>query len=238
MATELHIDEVRGLLMAAKERIAGEREAILAAHSLSADCSRDEYAFAYMQAERMGMRAIRHQLDELAWLPTRLDPDGEVGGAGDGNTAVREQMRAWITRGRNNEDGQHGIAPDAMIFGNDFIHALTRCGLATGPAKTRMRAMATRIGTLFHDLSLLVSSLHCCNTLREFNIDYIELSDPQDQVSIAQELAMVADYLVSEAEALVEQQKAETRAAQKKSVPHLRLVKSDVDFSGDYAPAH
>ncbi len=74
----INLDELRTHLNDAKERISLEKQEILKLHPLDDSFSREEYAFAYIRAERFGMRAINRKLAEIAWLPMQLDPKAEI----------------------------------------------------------------------------------------------------------------------------------------------------------------
>lgn len=228
---ELPLGELRTMLAAIKDKIAVEREAIFGAHKIPAKTSRDEYVFAYLHAERLGMQAIRDSLEVVSWLPTQLDPDGEV------DSAMRAQMRDWIM-------GKGPATPDAEQFGNDFIHALTRGALNLGLNKKDFHAMVARVGALFHDLACLISMIHCVNELRSLRVEKVSLSDATDLAAMAHDLLVQMDFFEAEAEAAEAASQAAAAAAnniiaaeQNKKRAHLRLVKNDGGMSGTMLPA-
>jgi hypothetical protein len=62
------IDSLKTHLDNAKELLSLEKAAILELSPLPDNFKREEYAFAYVRAERLGMKAINRRLAEIAWL--------------------------------------------------------------------------------------------------------------------------------------------------------------------------
>jgi hypothetical protein len=87
----ISLDDLGGHLTLAKERLSLEKHNILQLDNLSNDFNREEYAFAYMRAERLGMQAINRRLAEIAWLPMQLDPKSEL------MSESRVSMKRWLT---------------------------------------------------------------------------------------------------------------------------------------------
>ena len=87
----MSLDEFREHLSNAKDRLSLEKQSILDLHPLPEGFSREEYAFAYVRAERLGLRAINRRLAEIAWLPMQLDPEAEI------VAESRSSMKRWLT---------------------------------------------------------------------------------------------------------------------------------------------
>ena len=51
----VHIDDIRGHLESAKDKLSDEKAEILKLHPLPDDFNREEYAFNYVRAERFGL---------------------------------------------------------------------------------------------------------------------------------------------------------------------------------------
>jgi len=170
------LDDLRMHLNNAKERLSLEKQHIVGLHSLGDNFNREEYAFAYMRAERVGMKAINRKLSEIAWMPMQLDPKAEL--LSDGH----HSMKRWLTSAIIHK-------PDAEDFGNDFIHALARVGIALGWEAPEVPRIATRVGNLFRDLSCLITLIYYCTWLSENRVEDIYLSDPDDLSGSAEEIA-------------------------------------------------
>src|ERR1700734_1373929 len=119
MSRSINLDQLREHLSHAKDQLSREKTEILNLNPLPDKFNREEYAFAYVRAERLGMRAINRRLAEIDWLPMHLDPKSEMLAEG------RNSMKRWLTSAFTRK-------PDSEDFGNDFMHALTRCGLKIG----------------------------------------------------------------------------------------------------------
>src|SRR3984885_9583447 len=176
MSRSINLDQLRAHLSHAKENLSREKSEILALYPLKDEFNREEYAFAYVRAERLGMRAINRRLSEIDWLPMQLDTRAEI--ASDS----RSSMKRWLTAALAGK-------PDSDEFGNDFMHALTRCGLALGWDNPEFIKLASRIANLFRDLSCLIGIVYYCTWLAENRVDDIRLSDPEDLGKTAEEIA-------------------------------------------------
>lgn len=170
------LDEVRAHLLTSQERLSREKDDILALYPLTSAFNRETYAFAYVRAERLGMQAIRARLAGLGWLPTQIDPDGEVMGG------HREAMKRWLKSSGDDP-------PEANLFGNDFMHALTRCAMRFGWNTPEFYRLAGRIANLFRELSCLIGVAWYCNWFGENHVEHVELSQPDNVVQTAAELA-------------------------------------------------
>ena len=87
----VHIDDLRGHLESAKDKLSHEKSEILKLHPLPDEFNREEYAFNYVRAERFGLKAINRRLSEIAWLPMQLDPRTEM------LSESRTSMKRWLT---------------------------------------------------------------------------------------------------------------------------------------------
>ena len=172
----VEIDELGERMKSAQERLSHEREKILGQNNLSGDFSREEYTFAYMRAEQFGLKAIKKSLDEVAWLPLKLDPDTEM--MSSNHTA----MTLWL---KNESKAQ----PTAENFGNDFIHAIARAAVVYGWDDIRVAQLSARIAHLFKDLSCLVGIAYYSAWITEGRIERIKLSNPDDLHKTVLELA-------------------------------------------------
>ncbi|MFY9288686.1 MAG: hypothetical protein WAO98_09320 [Alphaproteobacteria bacterium] len=171
----IHTDELRAHLDHAKENLSLEKQTILKLHALGEGFNREEYAFSYVRAERVGMRMINRRLAEIAWLPMQLDPRSEI------LSEDRQSMKRWLTSAISR-------APASDEFGNDFMHALTRCALKHGWESPTFIKLGTRIANLFRDLSYLIGLIYYCSWLSENNIEEVELSDPDNLAVTAEEI--------------------------------------------------
>jgi hypothetical protein len=176
MSRSINLDQLREHLSHAKENLSREKTEILKLHPLKDEFNREEYAFAYVRAERLGMRAINRRLSEIDWLPMQLDTRAEIAGES------RSSMKRWLTAALAGK-------PDSDEFGNDFMHALTRCGLALGWDNPEFIKLAARIANLFRDLSCLIGIVYYCTWLAENRVEDIHLSNPDDLGKTAEEIA-------------------------------------------------
>src|ERR1700761_9196143 len=172
----INLDELRVHLNDAKNRISLEKLEILKLNPLTDSFSREEYAFAYIRAERYGMRAINRKLAEIAWLPMQLDPKTEI--MADGHSS----MKRWLTSAVAGN-------PTSATFGNDFIHALARCGLQHGWEHADMIKLGSRVANLFRDLSCLIGMIYYCTWLAENSVEEVKLTNPDDLARSAEEIA-------------------------------------------------
>jgi hypothetical protein len=170
------LDDLQKQFELARERLSVARAEILTSAPLLQDFSHDMYTFSYLRAERMGLSVISHYLNELSWLPMRLDPETEVS---LGNKAA---MKKWLGSSSQNQ-------PDSLCFGNDFIHALTRVALASGWQSPEFRQTALRIGELFRDLSCLIGLIYYSVWMAENGITGVVVNNPYDLEHMAKEIS-------------------------------------------------
>ena len=221
MAHILTLGDLQKHFEEAREKLSRDRLNILIASPLPDNFSRDAYGFSYMRAERLGMEVISQCLKEVAWLPMQLDPRAEI------VLENRNELKRWLSDG--------GAAqPDGNNFGNDFIHALTRTALAHGWHSAECRALAARIGELFHDLSCLIGLIYYGVWMSENGIEGLPITNPQDLERTAQEISTMTRS--PQIAALLKRRRldAETQAKPttktKKEKPVLRVVdKTDAD---------
>ncbi|MDR3451043.1 MAG: hypothetical protein P4M15_15095 [Alphaproteobacteria bacterium] len=221
MAKLLTLGDLQKHFEQAREKLSLDRQEILAASPLPENFNRDEYGFAYMRAERLGMEVITYSLKEIAWLPMQLDPQSEI------LSDNRAPMTKWLSSGGNAQ-------PDGSMFGNDFIHALTRKALADGWESAGFRALALRVGELFHDLSCLIGLIYYGVWMSENGIEGLPVSDPKDLERTAQEIATLTRspevaQLLRRRKAL-ETERAEEARPRKKGKPILRVIEN-TDFT-------
>ena len=215
MAKILTLGDLQKHFEQAREKLSRDRGEILASAPLPDNFNRDEYGFCYMRAERLGMEVITHALSEISWLPMQLDPKSEI--MSEGRTA----MKRWLGSSLNGQ-------PNSDIFGNDFIHALTRTAMIQGWDSGDLRALALRIGELYHDLSCLLGLIYYGVWMSENGIDGLPVSDPLDLERTAQEIALltrspeVAQLLRQRK--LIEDKKAAPR--KKREKPVLRVIEN------------
>src|SRR3984885_12950749 len=176
MSRSINLDQLRAHLSHAKENLSREKSEILALYPLKDEFNREEYAFAYVRAERLGMRAINRRLSEIDWLPMQLDTRAEIAGES------RSSMKRWLTAAPAGKT-------DSDEFGNDFMHALTRCGLALGWDHSEFIKLAARVANLFRDLSCLIGIVYYCTWLAENRVENIRRSNPADLGKTAEEIA-------------------------------------------------
>jgi len=176
MSGMTHIDELRKHLEDAQAQLSLEKEKILKLHPIQQEFNREEYAFSYVRAERLGMRAINRRLAEISWLPMQLDPRSEL--MSDDRVSMKRWLNSAIIR-----------APESGQFGNDFMHALTRCAIGRGWEHPEFIRLGSRIANLFRDLSCLIGLIYYCSWLTENRIEAVQLSDPENLESTAEEIA-------------------------------------------------
>jgi hypothetical protein len=82
---------------------------------------------------------------------------------------------------------------DAEEFGNDFIHALTRCSLRFGWEDSEVNQLAARIAVLFRDLSCLIGLVYYCTWLNDNDIAAVEVSNPSDLCGTVEEIAALIE---------------------------------------------
>jgi hypothetical protein len=174
------LEDLRSHLDHAKDRISREKQSILKMNPLPEDFNREEYAFTYKRAERLGLRAINRKLSEIAWLPMQLDAKTEI------LSDSEKSLKRWLTSSLVSR-------PDAEEFGNDFIHALTRCGLKSGWDDGEVTRLAARVATLFRDLSCLIGLIYYCTWLNDNAITGIEVTDPSNLCSTVEEIAALIE---------------------------------------------
>ncbi len=222
MINTTSIDELRVHLERAKEKLSLEKQKILKLYLLNDGFSREEYAFSYVRAERTGMRVINRRLAEIAWLPMQLDPRSEI------MSDDRNSMKRWLTSALSR-------APDSDEFGNDFMHALTRCGILHGWNEPEFIKFAARIANLFRDLSCLIGLIYYCTWLNENGIEGVQLSNPEDLTRTAEEIAMLLQspeiyrYLRAQEQDDESKTKSKKKALAKpakKSRPALRVIEN------------
>lgn len=226
MIYTVSIDELRLHLENAKEKLSLEKQKILGLCPLLKEFNREEYVFSYVRAERVGMRAINRRLSEISWLPMQLDPRSEI------ISDDRNSMKRWLTSAVLG-------APDSEIFGNDFIHALTRCSLKYDWEHSELIKLTARIANLFRDLSCLIGLIYYCSWMSENNIDSLQLSNPEDLNRTAEEIAALLQspeiyrYLrAQEQNDEIKANKAKKRALpktekiEKKKRPALRVIEN------------
>ncbi|MEJ0061909.1 MAG: hypothetical protein WDO70_01545 [Alphaproteobacteria bacterium] len=217
MNGEFHITDLRARLMAAKDRLAVERLSIFALYPLEDEYNREEYAFAYIRAERLGIKTIQRRMAEISWLPAKLDTSTDL------TADTRDRLAHWVKHGEN-------IKPDAAVFGNEFLHCLARCMLHHGPDSAEFKGLADRIALLFRDLSYLIASIHCCSMFKELGLEHVRLTAPNDLGKIAFDLTITLETIAmmhgGEA-GEVNQNTPQAAPAHHEPPPYLRLVEPE-----------
>jgi hypothetical protein len=229
MGRSINLDELREHLSYAKDKLSREKIEILGLNPLKNDFSREEYAFAYVRAERLGMRAINRRLSEIDWLPMQLDAKSELA------PENRTSMKRWLTSAFSRK-------PDSDEFGNDFMHALARCGLAFGWDHPEFIKLAARIANLFRDLSCLIGIVYYCTWLAENRVEDIKLSNPEDLGKTAEEIATLMQspeiFRYMRAPEQNDEQraaKAKARGGEAKKRPILRVIENE-DLFDPFTP--
>ncbi|MGE3624270.1 MAG: hypothetical protein AB7H77_10435, partial [Bdellovibrionales bacterium] len=150
----------------------------------------------------------------------------------------RSSMKRWVTSAFTGK-------PDSEEFGNDFMHALARCGLAFGWDNAEFIKLAARIANLFRDLSCLIGIVYYCTWLAENRVDGIRLSNPDDLGKTAEEIAALMQSPEIFRYMRAPEQDDEQRGARKprsgkggaaKGKPSLRVIKNDGMFDPGFTP--
>jgi hypothetical protein len=175
-ARTITLDTFRTHLNDAKDRLSREKLNILQLYPLADDFGREEYAFAYVRAERLGMQTINAKLAEIAWLPMQLDARAEI------MAEDRASMKRWLVAALAGK-------PDSGIFGNDFVHALARCGLKHGWEDGETLRLSLRVANLFRELSCLIGLIYYSTWLDENGVEELRVTDPDNLGSTAEEVA-------------------------------------------------
>lgn len=233
MIKSITISDLRTHLDHAKAKLSLEKATVFKLHPLSVPFNREEYAFAYIRAERLGMRAINRRLNEIDWLPMQLDAKSEILGEG------RASMRRWVT-------AAVGGQPDSSEFGNDFIHTLARGGLECGWDSAAMIKLMIRVANVFRDLSCLIGIIYYCTWLEENKVEAIHITDPDDLSLTAEEITALVQspeiYKILRAKEQDDKRKSKTSKAldkpPKREKPVLRVIENDhyydpYDFTPD-----
>lgn len=176
MGRQLSIEELEKHFDLTRRKLARERAEILSTDPLPEDFSRDTYGFSYIRAERVGLSVITNYLEDLSWLPMRLDPKTEAI-LGD-----KKAMKKWLT-------GETSGQPSSENFGNDFFHALTRIAMQYGWQSAEFRTTTLRIGRLSHDLSCLIGLVYCGAWMAENGIAGVVVTDTEDLELMAKEIS-------------------------------------------------
>lgn len=228
MSRSINLDQLREHLSHAKDQLSREKLEILNLHPLKDNFNREEYAFAYVRAERLGMRAINRRLSEIDWLPMQLDTRAEIAGES------RSSMKRWLTAALAGK-------PDSDEFGNDFMHALARCGLALGWDHAEFIKLAARIANLFRDLSCLIGIVYYCTWLAENRVEDIRLSNPDDLGKTAEEIANLMQspeifrYMRAPEQNDERAGKAKSKAKNEKKRPALQVIENE-NFFDPFTP--
>lgn len=201
-----------------RTRLSRDKHDILAIYPLPTGFDRDKYSFTYFRAERVGLDVITQSLSDVAWLPMQLDPKSEI------MLQNRKAMKKWLTA---NIDFQ----PDGEMFGNDFIHALTRAALVHGWHSPEFRGLTLRVADLFHDLSCLIGLIYYGVWMSENGVAGLSVTNIDDLERTALEIEKlthstdVVRMLRRRKEALA-QAEAQKKQEEKKNrtKPFLHLV--------------
>jgi hypothetical protein len=234
MSRSISLEDIGEHLTIAKERLSHEKQDILKSDRLPPRFNREEYAFAYLRAERIGMQLVNMRLAEIAWLPMQLDPQSEL--VAENRTA----MKRWLTT-------MGAAHPGSNEFGNDFMHALTRAALRHGFEAPATKKLMARIANLFRDLSCLIGMIYYTSWLAEREIEGIALTDPEDlNRSVVEIAAIVQSPELHRAlrkraeETRKAKAKKELESAKTKSAPFLRVIHNeayvDPGFGGETLP--
>jgi hypothetical protein len=174
----VHLSELADHISHAQKELLQEKESILHLIPPVPLSNREKYAFAYVRAERFGLKAVGQRLEGLSWLPLRVDPSPEMLGK------KYAPMNRWI----------HSYAatePCAVDFGNDLMHALTRSALRSGWNTPPFLHTASRIARLFHDLACLLNTAYFLRELAESSIERVGLNLSDDVLRTVTDLARV-----------------------------------------------
>ena len=210
----LTLDDLQSFFDAARERLARERADILSVAPFSGNFSRDTYGFFYMRAERLGLDVVLARLDEVSWLPMHLDPQTEFL-LGD-----RRAMKKWLSSSSLEQ-------PDSALFGNDFVHALTRIAMTKGWDGPEFKSTAFRIGGLFHDLSCLIGLIYYGVWMAENGIMGVPVTDPDNLGLMAKEMSDITrSPEIAQLLAEHERPQKHGKSGKKKRPPALRVIEN------------
>ena len=154
MRRTVHIDELHDHIALAQQQLLQEKADIIDFIPQSEIGNHEEYAFAYLRAERFGVQVIDERLKEFSWMPLRINPVPEMLGK------KRRPLNRWI-------HSYASLEPDAVDFGNDFMHALTRASLHDGWNTPAFLHLTSRITKLFQDLLCLLNAAYFLAILAE-----------------------------------------------------------------------
>jgi hypothetical protein len=134
-------------------------------------------------------------------------------------------MKKWLGTSMSGQ-------PDSTIFGNDFVHALTRVALTNGWESPELRSTAFRIGGLFHDLSCLIGMVYYGVWMAENGITEVPVTDPYDLGRTAREISDMARS-PEIARLLVEREQARAagKTHKRNRAPALRVIEN-VNWDG------
>lgn len=217
MGRLLTLDDLQKQFDLTREALANTRQDILSSAPLPENYSRDAYSFSYLRAERIGLNIISDRLEQISFLPMRLDPKVEILGES------KDALKRWI---RTSPQEQ----PDSTNFGNDFIHAMTRVAMMYGWQSPEFNATSYRIAELFHDLSCLIGLIYYGVWMAENGIGGVLVSDPHDIERLAREISDLT--LSPEVARLLEERKRSNRA---NGSPTLHVINNPSD-PGDGSP--
>lgn len=228
MRRTVHINELHDHINLAQQKLVREKADILDLIPPSRVKNREEYAFTYIRAERLGVTCIIPKLAEIEWLPLRVDPVPEMLGK------KRHPLNRWIMSYAVNE-------PDAVDFGNDFMHVLTRAAVHHGWNSPLFIEAASRIARLFQDLTCLLNAAYFLAILADNDIEKVSIDVSESNLKLVTEMARIIDlpeiYVVSRKAKKTETEKPARARAHKKH-PHLRVVKRDHDRPDPHHPTH
>jgi hypothetical protein len=228
MRRPVHIDEIRDYIVLAQQALARERDGLLGLIPPVRLTNREEYAFSYVRAERLGVEAIHHRAEGLMWLPLQIDPAPEMLGK------KRRPMNRWILSYAVQE-------PDGSDFGNDFMHLLTRAALHCGWGSTVFLHAASRVAWLFHDLTCLLNAAYFLAWMEENGVEKVIMKQPDDAYHTVVDLARIVEmpetyiYARHNPEEHRSRKAARHAAHRAKKRPHLRVVPPSPDPSGPHA---
>lgn len=209
----LGLEELSEHMKLAQARLSQERVEIVDQNKLPDDFDKEEYSFAYVRAEQLGLKSIKKSLDEVSWLPIKLDPDAEI------IEDNRNAMKSWIK-------SEKIVQPTSENFGNDFMHALARAAIVYGWDDIRTAQLSARIAHLFKDLSCLVAIAYYSAWVAESGLDSVKLSNPEDLHRTALELAALVRAVAPKVIIPAKEQDKPTSKNRTKP-PFLRVVKDD-----------
>lgn len=216
----LTLPDMESIFEAARKKLALERKEILSLAPLS-DFSPDTYGFSYMRAEHLGLDIVTNYLEDLLWLPMRLDPKAEI------MMCEKKDIKKWMSSPKKEQ-------PNSDIFGNDFIHALTRLALKYGWESAEFRVASLRIGRLSRDLSWLIGLIYYGVWMAENGLAGVLVSDPNDLERTALEISTLmyspeVSLFLSQRNELLNMGLIEKR---KRPAPNLYIVKNNESPEG------